>query len=152
MQINKLVCGDRKCGFSCVCFQVQVRHFVCHGRACICGVAVREGDTVLGLDACESRLNRTPYALKVRQYSATRATGAAVYRDSTGRNFAVSFIVSRMLGHLQDLHTLAFSHWPLLRWTLSKVFPNSVSNRLWGFCDYVPNRLQDYPGSQWEPR
>ena len=58
--------------------------------ACICGVAVREGDTVVGVDACESWLNPgTPFAVKIRQYSQNRETGAAVYRDRTGTKYAV---------------------------------------------------------------
>ncbi len=73
------------------CLQVQVRHFVCNGaRACICGVAVREGNTVLAVDACESRLNPgTRFSVKIRQLSLTMEMGSSVTRSADGQEFAV---------------------------------------------------------------
>ena len=54
-------------------------------------MAVREGNTVLGIDACDYFNNPgshpTPYML---QYSATREFGAAIYRSPNGKLFAVS--------------------------------------------------------------
>ena len=59
--------------------------------ACNCAVAVREGNTVLGIDACDyfnnPRSDPTPYML---QYSATKEFGAAIYRSRAGNLFAVS--------------------------------------------------------------
>ena len=59
--------------------------------ACNCVVAVREGNTVLGIDACDyfnnPQSHPTPYML---QYSATKEFGAVIYRSRAGNLFAVS--------------------------------------------------------------
>ena len=42
-----------------VCVQVHVRHWLCREAwfvACTCGVAVREGNTVLAVDMCGGKL------------------------------------------------------------------------------------------------
>ena len=69
--------------------------------ACICAVAVQEGNTVLGVDACDfyKYRNSDAFAPYIVQYSKKTEHGAAIYRDETGRKFAVSYL---------SLYTLIF--------------------------------------------
>ena len=68
-----------------------MRQIQCFGAACICAVVVREWNTILGIDICESYhypgADFVPYQ---RQYSTVREQGAAIYHDDSGKNFAVS--------------------------------------------------------------
>ena len=69
---------------------MQVRHYRCWDVACICAVAVQEGNTVLGVDACDHYTNPgSHFAPDIKQYSAKRELGAAVYKSPCGKHFAV---------------------------------------------------------------
>lgn len=73
-------------------FEVHVRHWLCREAwfvACTCGVAVREGNTVLAVDMCGGRYKGTPRP-KVTQLSDGELKGASVTRDVAGSQFAIN--------------------------------------------------------------
>lgn len=74
---------------SCNVLQVHVRFWLCHDSlSCVCAVAVREGNAILGVDVCGSRSSlRSITRPKIKQYSPTDwglSPGAFVSTD--GRN------------------------------------------------------------------
>jgi len=75
--------------------QVQVRHEICNGGwvTCNCGIAVREGNSVIRISMCEAgkwswNTQRNPTV--VRLLSQYEADSSTVYIDSTGLKFSVS--------------------------------------------------------------
>ena len=79
-------------------FQVHVRHRPCiHSLlACVCGIMVREGATVLGIDMCADKkqlLDRYEGRVQViRPRYNTLPTGASVTMDSTGELYSVCYL------------------------------------------------------------
>lgn len=70
--------------------QVHVRFWLCRDSlqlSCVCAVAVREGNAILGVDMCGSRSGRDVIRPKIKQYSPSDwGLSAGAFVSTNGEN------------------------------------------------------------------
>ena len=129
---------------TCVCIlQVQVRQWACPlgdlPLSCVCGVALREGDTVFILDMCNDDF-RGPYAVTYNpQHLPTTDNGGVTISD-TGLSYKArhSWLNSIAVGKLTCVSfTDALTHTLILSILVKKLRKRLIRNRwnlVWICC------------------